>query len=414
MNTLTLIFVIALALSVVLQLWLGQRQARYVSRHRDSVPEAFQEHIALSDHQKAAGYTLAKLRFGKTELLIGTGLLLIWTLGGGLNWLDQFWRGMQLSPILTGLAVIFSFMLISSLLDMPLSLYRTFRLEERFGFNRMTGKLFVADFLKNMLLAVLIGGPLLSLVLWLMQDASALWWLYVWAIWMGFSLLMMWAYPTFIAPLFNKFSPLDDQALRERIEKLLARCGFRSNGIFVMDGSRRSSHGNAYFTGLGDNKRIVFFDTLLKSLTPDEVEAVLAHELGHFRRRHIPKRIAVMAVLSFAGLALLGWLLDYAPFYHGLGVEEPSTYIALLLFMLVMPVFTVYLQPLMAAFSRKHEFEADDFAARQSDAGTLIQALVKLYQENASTLTPDPVYSAFHDSHPPAPVRIAHLSSKMS
>lgn len=414
MNTVTLVFVIALALSVALQWWLGQRQARYVSRHRGNVPEAFQEHISLSDHQKAADYTLAKLRFGKTELLIGTALLLLWTLGGGLNWLDQWWRGVELSPILTGLAVIFSFMLISSLLDIPLSLYRTFRLEERFGFNRMTGKLFVADFMKNILLAVLIGGPLLWLVLWLMQDAAALWWLYVWAIWMGFSLLMMWAYPTFIAPLFNKFSPLDDQALRERIEKLLARCGFRSNGIFVMDGSRRSSHGNAYFTGLGDNKRIVFFDTLLKSLSPDEVEAVLAHELGHFRRRHIPKRIAVMAVLSFAGLALLGWLLDYAPFYHGLGVEQPSTYIALLLFMLVMPVFTVYLQPLMAAFSRKHEFEADDFAAQQSDAGTLIQALVKLYQENASTLTPDPVYSAFHDSHPPAPVRIAHLSSKMS
>ncbi|MDY6980450.1 MAG: M48 family metallopeptidase [Pseudomonadota bacterium] len=414
MNTVTLVFVIALALSVALQWWLGQRQARYVSRHRGNVPEAFQEHISLSDHQKAADYTLAKLRFGKTELLIGTALLLLWTLGGGLNWLDQWWRGVELSPILTGLAVIFSFMLISSLLDIPLSLYRNFRLEERFGFNRMTGKLFVADFMKNILLAVLIGGPLLWLVLWLMQDAAALWWLYVWAIWMGFSLLMMWAYPTFIAPLFNKFSPLDDQALRERIEKLLARCGFRSNGIFVMDGSRRSSHGNAYFTGLGDNKRIVFFDTLLKSLSPDEVEAVLAHELGHFRRRHIPKRIAVMAVLSFAGLALLGWLLDYAPFYHGLGVEQPSTYIALLLFMLVMPVFTVYLQPLMAAFSRKHEFEADDFAAQQSDAGTLIQALVKLYQENASTLTPDPVYSAFHDSHPPAPVRIAHLSSKMS
>lgn len=414
MNTVTLVFVIALALSVALQLWLGRRQARYVSRHRDSVPEAFREHIALNDHQKAADYTLAKLRFGRTELLLGTGLLLLWTLGGGLNWLDQFWRGVELSPILTGLAVIFSFMLISSLLDIPLSLYRTFRLEERFGFNRMTGKLFVADFMKNILLAVLIGGPLLWLVLWLMQDAAALWWLYVWAIWMGFSLLMMWAYPTFIAPLFNKFSPLDDQALRERIEKLLARCGFRSNGIFVMDGSRRSSHGNAYFTGLGDNKRIVFFDTLLKSLTPDEVEAVLAHELGHFRRRHIPKRIAVMAVLSFAGLALLGWLLDYTPFYHGLGVAEPSTYIALLLFMLVMPVFTIYLQPLMAAFSRKHEFEADDFAARQSDAGTLIQALVKLYQENANTLTPDPVYSAFHDSHPPAPVRIAHLSSKLS
>ncbi|TDY00004.1 STE24 endopeptidase [Thiohalophilus thiocyanatoxydans] len=414
MNTVTIIFLLAVVLSLALQLWLGQRQYRFVRQHRDAVPAAFRDHISLEAHQQAADYTLAKLRFGKVELLLGTALLLIWTLGGGLNLLDQFWRAMSLSPILTGLAVIFSFMLISTLLDIPLSLYRTFRLEERFGFNRMTGKLFVADFARNMLLAVLIGGPLLWLILWLMQDASPWWWLYVWAIWMGFSLLMMWAYPAFIAPLFNKFSPLDDGALRERIEKLLARCGFRSNGIFIMDGSRRSSHGNAYFTGLGDNKRIVFFDTLLKSLTPDEVEAVLAHELGHFKRRHIQKRIGVVAVMSLVGLALLAWLLDYPPFYHGLGVSQPSTYIALLLFMLVMPVFSLYLQPLMAAFSRKHEFEADDFAAEQSDAGTLIEALVKLYKENASTLTPDPVYSAFHDSHPPAPVRIAHLSSKLS
>ena len=414
MNTVTLIFLIGLTLSVVLQWWLGQRQSRYVRDHRHSVPDAFRDHISLESHQKAADYTLAKLQFGKIELLVATVLLLIWTLGGGLNWLDQFWRGMTLSPIMTGLAVIFSFMLISSLLDIPLSLYRTFRIEGRFGFNRMTGKLFVTDFLKNIALAVIIGAPLLWVVLWLMQDASPLWWLYVWAIWMGFSLFMMWAYPAFIAPLFNKFSPLDDSALRERIERLLSRCGFRSNGIFVMDGSRRSSHGNAYFTGLGDNKRIVFFDTLLKSLDPDEVEAVLAHELGHFRRRHIQKRIAVMAVFSLVGLALLGWLLDYQPFYTGLGLEQSSTYIALLLFMLVLPVFSIYLQPLMAAFSRKHEFEADDFAAEQSDARTLVQALVKLYKENASTLTPDPVYSAFHDSHPPAPVRIAHLSSKMS
>ncbi|MGD8795991.1 MAG: M48 family metallopeptidase [Thiohalophilus sp.] len=414
MNTVTLIFLIGLALSVALQWWLGQRQSRYVSGHRNTVPDAFRDHISLEGHQKAADYTLTKLQFGKIELLVATVLLLIWTLGGGLNWLDQFWRDMTLSPIMTGLAVIFSFMLISSLLDIPLSLYRTFRIEGRFGFNRMTGRLFFTDFIKNIALAVIIGAPLLWVILWLMQDASPLWWLYVWAIWMGFSLLMMWAYPAFIAPLFNKFSPLDDSALRERIERLLSRCGFRSNGIFVMDGSRRSSHGNAYFTGLGDNKRIVFFDTLLKSLDPDEVEAVLAHELGHFRRRHIQKRIGVMAVFSLAGLALLGWLLDYNPFYTGLGVEQPSTYIALLLFMLVLPVFSIYLQPLMAAFSRKHEFEADDFAAEQSDARTLVQALVKLYKENASTLTPDPVYSAFHDSHPPAPVRIAHLSSKIS
>jgi len=414
MNTVTLIFLIALVISIALQLWLGRRQAHFVSQHRDAVPEAFRDQISLEAHQKAADYTLAKLRFGKVELLLGSVLLLLWTLGGGLELLDSFWRSQLWSPIMTGLAVIFSFALISSLLDIPFSLYRTFRLEERFGFNRTSGKLFVLDFIKNMVLAVVIGWPLLWLVLWLMQDAAPLWWLYVWAIWMGFSLLMMWAYPAFIAPLFNKFSPLDNESLRHRIETLLTRCGFKSSGIFVMDGSRRSSHGNAYFTGLGDNKRIVFFDTLLKSLSPDEVEAVLAHELGHFNRRHIQKRISAVAAISLAGLALLGWLLEYQPFYTGLGVSQPSTYIALLLFMLVSPLFSLYLQPMMAFFSRKHEFEADDFAAEQSDADTLIQALVKLYQENASTLTPDPVYSAFHDSHPPAPVRIAHLSSKMN
>jgi len=414
MNTVTLIFLIALVISIALQLWLGRRQARFVSQHRDAVPEAFRDQISLEAHQKAADYTLAKLQFGKVELLLGAVLLLLWTLGGGLELLDSFWRSQLWSPIMTGLAVIFSFALISSVLDIPFSLYRTFRLEERFGFNRTNGKLFVMDFIKNMVLAVVIGGPLLWLVLWLMQDADPLWWLYVWAIWMGFSLLMMWAYPAFIAPLFNKFSPLDNESLRHRIETLLTRCGFKSSGIFVMDGSRRSSHGNAYFTGLGDNKRIVFFDTLLKSLSPDEVEAVLAHELGHFKRRHIQKRISAVAAISLAGLALLGWLLEYQPFYTGLGISQPSTYIALLLFMLVSPLFSIYLQPLMAFFSRKHEFEADDFAAEQSDADTLIQALVKLYEENASTLTPDPVYSAFHDSHPPAPVRIAHLSSKMN
>lgn len=413
MNTVTLIFLLALILSIALQLWLTRRQTRFVSRHRDAVPEAFRDRISLQAHQKAADYTLAKLRFGTVELIAAAALLLLWTLGGGLEILDQFWRGMSWSPIMTGLAVIFSFALVSSLLDIPLSLYRTFRIEEQFGFNRTTGKLFVTDFIKNIILAVVIGGPLLWLVLWLMQDADPLWWLYVWAIWMGFSLLMMWAYPAFIAPLFNKFSPLDDETLRQRIEALLSRCGFKSNGIFIMDGSRRSSHGNAYFTGLGDNKRIVFFDTLLKSLTPDEVEAILAHELGHFKRRHIQKRIGAVAAISLIGLAILGWLLQYQPFYIGLGVSQPSTYIALLLFMLVSPLFGIYLQPLMALFSRKHEFEADDFAAEQSDASTLIQALVKLYEENASTLTPDPVYSTFHDSHPPAPVRIAHLSSKM-
>ena len=413
MNTVTLIFLLALLLSILIQLWLDRRQLNHVAKHRNQVPDAFSDKISLQAHQKAADYTLTKTRLGILELFIGSALLLVWTLGGGLNWLDSLWREVAIDPILTGLAVIFSFMLISTLLDIPLSLYRTFVIEQKFGFNRTTPKIFVGDFFKQILLTLLIGMPLAWVVLWLMEDASPLWWLYVWAVWMSFSLFMMWAYPAFIAPIFNKFEPLDDSALQTRIENLLKRCGFASKGVFVMDGSKRSSHGNAYFTGLGENKRIVFFDTLLKSLQPEEVEAVLAHELGHFKRKHIQKRIATMAAVTLAGLALLGWLIQYENFYTGLGVSASSTYMALLLFMMISPLFSIYLQPVMAFFSRKHEFEADDYAAQQSNATTLIQALVKLYEENASTLTPDPVFSAFHDSHPPAPVRVAHLSSKI-
>ena len=414
MNWITLIFLLALALSLAIQFWLDRRQITHVQRHRSAVPDAFRERIPLEAHQKAADYTITRLRMGVLELALGAVLLLIWTLGGGLQLLDNVWRDMALSPLLTGVLVIFSVLIISSLLELPFAIYRTFVIEQRFGFNRTSPGVFITDQIKHLLVLLILGVPLASLVLWLMQDADPLWWLYVWAVWMGFSLLMLWAWPAFIAPLFNKFAPLEDQVLKQRIEELLSRCGFKSNGVFVMDGSKRSSHGNAYFSGLGTNKRIVFFDTLLKSLNPDEVEAVLAHELGHFKRRHIQKRIISMAVLSLAGLAILAWLMKLPEFYTGLGIAEPSTYMALILFMMVSPIFSLYLQPLLAHFSRKHEFEADDYAAQQSDAAILIQALVKLYEENASTLTPDPLYSAFHDSHPPAPVRVAHLSRKLA
>ncbi len=413
MNPITEIFLAALALSLALQIWLDRRQIRHVLTHRDAVPEAFRDQIPLAAHRKAADYTVARTRLGMWELVYGSLLLLGWTLGGGLEWLDQTWRGLGLSPLATGVGVILSVMVIGSLLELPFALYRTFRLEARFGFNRTTPGTFVSDLVKQFLLTLIIGAPLIALILWLMDSAGPLWWLYVWAVWIGFSLLMQWAWPAFIAPLFNKFEPLDDEALRQRIVRLLERCGFRSSGVFVMDGSRRSSHGNAYFSGLGTNKRIVFYDTLLKSLSPEEVEAVLAHELGHFRRHHIRKRITLMALLSLAGLWILAQLMQMPEFYQGLGVSSPSTYMGLILFMMVAPLFGVFLAPLLAGFSRRHEFEADDFAARQADPRTLIRALVKLYEENASTLTPDPLYSAFHDSHPPAPVRIAHLSRRL-
>ena len=413
MNWITLIFLLALVLSLAIQFWLDRRQLAHVQQHRDTVPDAFKARIPLEAHQKAADYTVTRMRLGMLEMVLGAVLLLIWTLGGGLQLLDSFWRDMAFSPLVTGVVVIFSVLIISSLLDLPFAIYRTFVIEQRFGFNRMSPSVFISDQIKHLLVLLILGVPLASLILWLMQNANPLWWLYVWIVWMGFSLLMLWAWPAFIAPIFNKFVPLEDKVLKQRIEELLNRCGFRSNGVFVMDGSRRSSHGNAYFSGLGTNKRIVFFDTLLKSLNPDEVEAVLAHELGHFKRRHIQKRIISMAVLSLAGLAILAWLMKLPEFYTGLGITEASTYMALILFMMVSPIFSLYLQPLMAHFSRKHEFEADDYAAQQSDAAILIEALVKLYEENASTLTPDPIYSAFHDSHPPAPVRVAHLSRKL-
>ena len=341
-------------------------------------------------------------------------LLLGWTLGGGLQWLDSLWQQSGWDSIPTGVALMISAFVIMAVLDLPFSLYHTFVTEERFGFNKTTLGTYIGDMLKQGLLMLILGVPLAWAALWLMQESGRLWWLYLWLLWAGFSLLMLWAYPAVIAPLFNKFTLLEDEQLQQRIQTLLDRCGFKSKGIYVMDGSRRSGHGNAYFTGMGQNKRIVFFDTLLETLEPDEIEAVLAHELGHFKRRHVQKRIVTMMLTSLAGLALLGWLIDQPWFYQGLGVNHGSNALALLLFLMVSPVFTLFLQPLSSWFSRKHEFEADDYAARQSSAADLIRALVKMYKENASTLTPDPLYSAFYDSHPPAPVRVAHLSTKMS
>ena len=413
MHGFTLSFLAMLLLSLGIQLWLLQRQIRHVAANRSHVPPAFAESISLETHHKAADYTLSKARLARIEALYAALVLVGLTLGGGLHWLDSLWRETGLAELWFGVGFILSVFLLTSVLDLPFSLYRTFRIEQRFGFNRMTVALFLGDLVKQTLLLLLLGGPLAVLILWLMGSMGSQWWVYVWLVWSGFSLLMLWAYPAVIAPLFNKFSPLEDQAMRRRIDALLQRCGFTSNGIFVMDGSRRSSHGNAYFSGMGNNKRIVFFDTLLESLNGEEIEAVLAHELGHFRRKHVRKRLVLMMLMSLAGLALLGWLIQQEWFFTGLGLPQPSTHAALVLFLLVAPVFTFFIQPIMAYSMRKHEFEADDFAAEHTNAADLIHALAKLYQENASTLTPDPLYSAFHDSHPPAPVRIGHLSTKI-
>lgn len=412
MNTFSYIFLLALVGGIILQRYLARRQIRHIQAHRDTVPANFSDQISLEDHQKAADYTTTKVRMGRIDLMVGSIFLLIWTLGGVLHWLDTQWRSLDMPVLWTGVCFILSVTIISSILDIPLSAYRTFVLEERFGFNKTTVKTFIGDLLKGFMLTILIGAPMIVLVLWLMQSSGSLWWLYVWLTWLGFSLFMMWFYPAFIAPLFNKFRPLENESLKQRIEALLDRNGFTSQGIFVMDGSARSTHGNAYFTGLGGNKRIVFFDTLIDELTPEEIEAVLAHELGHFKCNHIKKRISIMAIVFLIGFAILGWLIDKPWFYHGLGVQNMSYYMALTLFFMVAPVFTLFLQPLFSYMSRVHEFEADDFAAGQAHTSNLIQALVKLYKENANTLTPDPLYSAFHDSHPPAPIRIQHLNTK--
>jgi len=414
MNIFTQLFLLALAGSLLLRFWLATRQLVHVKKYRDTVPDSFAGKVPLADHHKAADYTVTNTRIGMVALAYDSLLLLGWTLGGGLEWLDNSWRAENFGPVVTGVGVMLSAMVLMSLLDLPFSLYHTFVVEERFGFNRSTIGVFFGDLLKQGALLLIIGAPLIALALWIMETSGGLWWLYVWGVWMTFSLIMFWAYPAIIAPLFNKFSPLDNEALKQRIQALMDKCGFRSKGIFVMDGSKRSGHGNAYFTGVGSNKRIVFFDTLLESLKPEEIEAVLAHELGHFKLKHIQKRLLSTFALSLAALALLGWLAGQDWFYHGLGISQASPWMALLLFMMVLPVFTFFVQPLMSLLSRKHEFEADAYAVQQANGTDLIHALVKMYRENASTLTPDPLYSAFHDSHPPAPVRIAHISANMS
>ncbi|MBL1352889.1 MAG: M48 family metallopeptidase [Zetaproteobacteria bacterium] len=408
----TSVFLLLLLFSTAIDFYLDQRQMRAVLTHRGSVPERFAAQVSLASHQKAADYTLAKIKLGIWSGLYGLSLLLAWTLGGGLDALDTWLSSWQLSGLNTGVLFLLVFAVISSLLELPFSLYSTFSVEQRFGFNKMTMGLLLSDMLKQGALMLVIGAPLIWVVLWLMGSAGGVWWLWAWLVWTGFSILMMWAYPTFIAPMFNKFEPMPDGELKTAIEGLLQRCGFESNGLFVMDGSKRSSHGNAYFTGFGQSKRIVFFDTLLKQLTTDETLAVLAHELGHFRRNHVKKRMLLMFSMSLAGFALLGWLSQQMWFYAGLGVTVPSNYMLLMLFMLVMPVFTFALSPLMSMYSRKHEFEADDYAKEHAQAEDLISALVKMYDDNAATLTPDDWYSAWHDSHPPAPVRVAHLETK--
>lgn len=414
MNTLTIIFIAAVTLNLLVKSWLSYRQVRHVSAHRDSVPESFASQITAEQHRKAADYTVAKSRFSVIDDLYGSLLLLGWTVGGGLAVIDSLWLKTGWSSLATGTAVLLSMFVIGSVLELPVTYYRTFAIEQRFGFNTMTQKLFASDFVKQSILLLTLGTPLALAALWLMNNMGDLWWLYVWLLWTGFSLLMLWLYPSVIAPLFNKFRPLEDDAIRKHIENLLDRTGFASRGIFVMDGSKRSTHGNAYFTGFGNNKRIVFFDTLLEHLSGGEIEAVLAHELGHFRHKHVLKRIILMFSMSFAGLALLGWLAQQTWFYHGLGVSQPSNHMALILFMLAGPVFTFLLQPVFSWGSRKHEFEADRYAAQHTNSDELVSALVKLYRENAATLTPDPVHSLFYDSHPPATVRISHLQTQQA
>ena len=409
MSHFTLIFVAFLLSTTAVRLWLARRHLRHVRGHREAVPPDFADRISLYSHQKAADYSCAKTRLAMAHTLADGAILLAFTVGGGIQGLADFWQVHAGQGLWRGVALILSVLAISSVLELPLSLYRTFVIDARFGFNKMTLGLYLADLVKQALLALGLGVPLLLFVLWLMARMGDHWWLYVWLAWMGFNLLVLALYPTVIAPIFNKFTPLEDRALSARIEALLRKCGFKFQGLFVMDGSRRTSHGNAYFSGLGASKRIVFFDTLLTRLNHDEIEAVLAHELGHFKRRHVVKRILWMSLLSLGGLWLLGWLLPQAWFYQGLGVDTRGNDTALLLFLLVSPVFTFFLHPLASLYSRRHEFEADRYAADNADGEHLIQALVKLYDDNAATLTPDPLHSVFYDSHPPAAQRVAQL-----
>ncbi|EKU80832.1 MULTISPECIES: M48 family metallopeptidase [Massilia] len=410
----SVLFVVFFVLTMVLRTWLAARHIRHIARHRASVPAEFAPKVPLAAHQKAADYTVAKTRLGLVGMLWGGAVLIGFTLLGGLQLLSLALLPLTGPGLWHQLALVVAFGVISSLLDLPLDWYRQFVLEQRFGFNKMTPGLWFTDLIKSSIVGAVIGLPLLWVVLTLMDKSGDLWWFYTWLVWSGFQLLMIAIYPSVIAPMFNKFTPLEDASLKQRIESLMARVGFASRGLFVMDGSKRSAHGNAYFSGFGRAKRIVFFDTLLSRLEPQEIEAVLAHELGHFKLRHIVKRVAVMFAMSLAFLALLGYLKGQAWFYTGLGVlpfmNASNDGMALVLFVLVLPVFTFPLAPLSSITSRKHEFEADAFAARHTDGRHLVSALVKMYEDNASTLTPDPLHSAFYDSHPPASVRVKHLT----
>ena len=416
---LSLLFATAVALQWLLRVWLVSRQVRHVATHRGAVPPAFAHRISLSAHQKAADYTLAKAKVSLIDITLSASVLLCWTLLGGLDWLNR-WLLASMGPGLwQQLALLACFAVISALIELPLSLYQTFRLEQRFGFNQMTPGLWLSDLLKSTLVAAIIGLPLAALILWLMGGAGPLWWLWAWGAWTAFNLLLMWIFPSFIAPLFNKFEPLADEGLKSRVTQLMERCGFAAKGLFVMDGSRRSAHANAYFTGFGNSKRVVFFDTLLRQLSPGEVEAVLAHELGHFKHKHISKCMVLMFGVSLLGFALLGWLSQQLWFYTGLGVSvllgpnidvaAENNALALLLFMLAVPVFSFFVTPLMSAMSRRDEFEADAYAMQQADGAQLASALLKLYEDNASTLTPDPWYVSFYYSHPPAVDRLARM-----
>lgn len=414
-SVLTIFFIFLLITTTLIRIWLGRRHISYVQAHRIQVPAAFENSITLDAHQKAADYASAKTRLVIIESLATASLLALLTIGGGLQLIDDIWRNfLPTQEIVRGALVICSALLVSSFIDLPFEYYKTFVIDEKFGFNKMTPAMFVSDLVKHSLVGIVLGAPILFAALWLMQGAGQYWWLYLWLVWSVFNLVMLAIYPTFIAPLFNKFSPLKDENLKQRIEALLTKCGFKSQGIFVMDGSARSSHGNAYFTGFGSSKRVVFFDTLLERLNADEIEAVLAHELGHFKHHHVIKRIALMFFASFLGLALLGWLINQPWFYSGLGVNQISNYMALVLFLMVSPVFFFLLHPIIASYSRKNEFEADDYAANHASAKELVKALVKLYRDNASTLTPDPFHSAFYDSHPPASIRISKLAAYTS
>lgn len=407
----TTLFIAALLLSTVIKLWLARRQLHHVLTNRHKVPDVFSTQVELASHQKAADYTRAKTQLGMLSAVFEAAILLAFTLGGGLEILSAWALLTFTNPLVQGMTIIVSVLVLTSILEIPFNLYSTFVIEARFGFNKMTLKLYILDALKGMLLGAVLGLPLLLGVLWLMARMGDNWWLYVWTVWVSFSLLLLFIYPSFIAPIFNKFQPLEDASLKTRIEALLHRCGFTAQGLFVMDGSKRSTHGNAYFTGFGKTKRIVFFDTLIARLTPSEIDAVLAHELGHFKRHHVIKRIVLTFALSLGFLWLLAQMMQADWFYAGLGVSTHSTALALLLFFMVLPVFSFLLQPVSSAYSRKHEFEADAYAAKQTAAADLVTALVKLYQDNASTLTPDPLYSKFYSSHPPAMVRISRLQT---